>query len=179
MALQPTTVKIDLDLADLDRNLYTNQRFTMAQHPSETNLRFSVRLIAKALWFSEALSFGRGLAFPDEPALLEKSLDDRLLHWIDVGLPDLERITSSVRKAEQVSILAYGGLTHWQDKVLPKLARFKNLRIAYLEGDALQVLADGLQRSQQWSVLITEGTVFITVNDQQHQLQPQWLFGEN
>jgi len=178
MALQPTTLKVEINLSDLDRNVYSNQRFTLAQHPSETAERVCARLLATALWFSEALKFGRGLGFPDEPALLEESLDGQLLHWVDVGQPDLERITSSSRKAQQVSILAYGGLKSWPEKVLAKLGKLDNVKIAYLETEPLAILAQTLSRTLQWSVLISDGALYITTQDQQYTIQLQWLKGD-
>ena len=178
MALQPTTLKVEINLSDLDRNVYSNQRFTLAQQPSETAERVCARLLATALWFSEALKFGRGLGFPDEPALLEESLDGQLLHWIDVGQPDLERITASSRKALQVSILAYGGLKSWPDKVVAKLGKLANVKIAHLEPEPLAALAETLTRSVQWSVLISEGVLYITTQDQQFSIQLQWLKGD-
>ena len=83
MALQATPYKVELNLTDIDRNVYENLRFTVAKHPSETEERLCVRLIAYALWYHEQLAFGRGLSDVDEPALWEKSLDDRVLHWIE------------------------------------------------------------------------------------------------
>ncbi len=102
MALQSTPYKVELNLTDIDRNVYENLRFTVARHPSETEERLCVRLIAYALWYHEQLAFGRGLSDVDEPALWEKSLDDRVLHWIEVGQPDAERITGA-RAALSVS----------------------------------------------------------------------------
>jgi len=74
MALQATPYKVELNLTDLDRGVYENLRFTVARHPSETEERLGVRLIAYALWYSEQLAFGRGLSDVDESALWEKSL---------------------------------------------------------------------------------------------------------
>ena len=65
MALQATPYKVDLNLTDLDRSVYENLRFTVAKHPSETEERLAVRLIAYALWYHEQLAFGRGLS--DDP----------------------------------------------------------------------------------------------------------------
>ena len=75
MALQATPYKVELNLTDIDRNVYENLRFTVAKHPSETEERLAVRLIAYALWYHEQLAFGRGLSDVDEPALWEKSLE--------------------------------------------------------------------------------------------------------
>ena len=95
MAQPSTTYKFELNLTDLDRGVYENVRQTIARHPSETEERMAVRLLAYALWYNENLSFGRGLSDVDEAALWEKSLDDRVLHWIEVGQPDAERLTGA------------------------------------------------------------------------------------
>lgn len=98
MALPSTTYKIELNLTDMDRSVYENLRFTVARHPSETEERLAARLIAYALFYHEQLAFGRGLSDVDEPALWEKSLDDRVLHWIEVG----SRIASALPGARGV-----------------------------------------------------------------------------
>ena len=123
MALQATPYKIELSLTDLDRGVYENLRFTVARHPSETEERLAVRLIAYALWYDPQLAFGRGLSDVDEPALWEKSLDDRVLHWIEVGQPDAERMTWCSRRTERFSLVAYGNLRVWQAKVLDGVRR--------------------------------------------------------
>ena len=118
MAQPSTTYKFELNLTDLDRGVYENVRQTIARHPSETEERMAVRLLAYALWYNENLSFGRGLSDVDEAALWEKSLDDRVLHWIEVGQPDAERLTWCSRRTERTSLLAYGSLRVWQNKVV-------------------------------------------------------------
>src|SRR5690606_17302453 len=129
MALQATPYKIEMNLTDMDRNVYENLRFTVARHPSETEVRMSARLIAYALWYSEQLAFGRGRSDVDEPALWEKSLDDRVLHWIEVGQPDAERMTWCSRRTERVSLVAYGNLRVWQGKELDAVSNLKNLSV--------------------------------------------------
>ena len=99
-----------------------------------------MRLIAYALWYSEQLAFGLGLSDVDEPALWEKSLDGRILHWIEVGQPDAERLTWCSRRAERVSLLAYGNLRVWQSKVIDAVKGLKNLSIASIDSEALAAL---------------------------------------
>ncbi|QJQ95963.1 MULTISPECIES: YaeQ family protein [Halomonadaceae] len=178
MALSATPYKVELNLTDLDRGVYDTQRFTVARHPSETEQRLSARLLAHALWYSESLAFGRGLSDVDEPALWEKSLDGRVLHWIEVGLPDAERLTWCSRRAERVSLLAYGRVGVWESRVLPAVSTLKNLHIASLPEAPLAELARDLPRTINWSVMISEGTLFITDAQGQHELQPEWLMGE-
>ncbi|BAN50349.1 YaeQ family protein [Metapseudomonas resinovorans] len=178
MALQATPYKVDLNLTDLDRNVYENLRFTVAKHPSETEERLAVRLIAYALWYHEQLSFGRGLSDVDEPALWEKSLDDRVLHWIEVGQPDAERITWCSRRTERFSLVAYGNLRVWQTKVLDSVRTLKNINVVAVGQEALEELARDLPRSISWSLMISDGSLFVTDERGQHEIPLEWLAGE-
>ncbi|WP_120993896.1 YaeQ family protein [Stutzerimonas urumqiensis] len=178
MALQATPYKVELNLTDLDRGVYENTRFTVARHPSETEERLAARLIAHALWSDEQLAFGRGLSDVDEPALWIRSLDGRVLHWIEVGQPDADRLVWCSRRAERVSLLAYGNTRVWQSKVLDSVRAVKNLSVAALDQDALSALSDGLPRSVQWSVMISDGSLFVTDERGQHEIPLQWLKGE-
>lgn len=177
MALQSTPYKVELNLTDLDRHIYENLRFTVARHPSETEERLAVRLIAYVLWYHEQLAFGRGLSDVDEPALWERSLDDRVLHWIEVGQPDAERMTWCSRRAERVSVLAYGNLRVWQTKVLDGVRSLKNLNVVAVDGTVLETLARDLPRSIAWSVMISDGVLFVTDERGQHEVPLEWLLG--
>ena len=178
MALQATPYKIDLNLTDLDRGVYQNLRFTVARHPSETEERLAVRLIAYALFYSEQLAFGRGLSDVDEPALWEKSLDDRVLHWIEVGQPEAERITWCSRRTERFSLVAYGNLRVWQTRVLDGVRSLKNINVVGVDQAALENLAQNLPRALSWSVMISDGSLFVTDERGQHEIPLQWLAGE-
>lgn len=178
MALQATPYKIELNLTDLDRGVYENLRFTVARHPSETEERMAVRLIAYALWYDPQLAFGRGLSDVDEPALWEKSLDDRVLHWIEVGQPDADRMIWCSRRAERFSLAAYGNLRVWQTKVLDGVRNLKTLNVVAVDQAALENLARDMPRSLSWSVMISDGELFVTDERGQHEIPLEWLAGE-
>lgn len=178
MALQATPYKIELNLTDLDRGVYDTLRFTVARHPSETEERLAVRLIAYVLFYNEALAFGRGLSDVDEPALWEKSLDDRVLHWIEVGQPDADRLTWCSRRTERFSLVAYGNLRVWQTRVLEGVRSLKNINVVGVDQAALTELAQDLPRSLSWSVMISDGSLFITDERGQHEVPLEWLAGE-
>lgn len=178
MALQATPYKVEINLTDLDRHVYQDLRFTVARHPSETEERLAARLIAYVLWYDEQLAFGRGLSDVDEPALWEKSLDDRVLHWIEVGQPDAERITWCSRRAERFSLVAYGNLRVWQTKVLDSVRSLKKINVVAVEQEALETVSRDLPRAISWSVMISEGALFITDERGQHEVPLEWLIGE-
>lgn len=178
MALQATPYKVHLDLSDVDRNVYEALRMTVARHPSETEPRMTARILAYALWYQERLAFGRGLSDVDEPALWYKSLDDRIEHWIEVGQPDADRLIWCSRRAERVSLLVYGNARAWANKVLPAVAGQANLNIAALPQEPLDALAVDLPRSINWGVMITDGVLYVSDGDRQHELPLEWLQGE-
>ncbi|MCU0774680.1 MAG: YaeQ family protein, partial [Ideonella sp.] len=49
MALKSTIFKVELQLADIDHGVYTDHALTIARHPSETDERMMVRVVALAL----------------------------------------------------------------------------------------------------------------------------------
>ena len=89
MALKATVFKVELQIADMARNYYHDHALTLARHPSETDERLMMRLLAFALNASVRLAFGRGLSTDDEPDLWQKDLTGAIELWIDTGLPDL------------------------------------------------------------------------------------------
>ena len=74
MALKATIYKADLNIADMDRNYYQEHALTIARHPSETDERVMIRLLAFALHADPALTFGKDLFDVEEPALWLKDL---------------------------------------------------------------------------------------------------------
>jgi len=88
MALKATICKADLSVADIDRGYYADHALTIARHPSETDERMMVRVLAFALYADPQLAFGRGLSTEDEADLWQRDLTGAIERWIDVGLPD-------------------------------------------------------------------------------------------
>jgi len=87
MALRATVHKVQLSIADMERSYYQDHALTVARHPSETDERMLVRIMAFALNADERMAFGKGLSSDDEPALWSKDLTGNIEHWIDVGQP--------------------------------------------------------------------------------------------
>ena len=162
MALPSTIYRANIQLSDVDRGVYETIQTTVARHPSETEERLLARLMALALFHEEGLRFTRGICVGDEPDLWSKSPDDRVLAWIEVGLPEAERLIKAARHAEQVGLLACGNaLPNWEKQQLPKLANVPNLTIFTLDQDFLKRLISLLKRNITWEVTITEGTIYL------------------
>lgn len=164
MALPSTVYKAAIQLADLDRGVYELFQTTVARHPSETEERLVARLLALAIFAEPELAFTKGLCATDEPDLWVKGPDGRVRLWVEVGLPDADRIVKASRHAERVALLACGrALANWQQQSRAKLATVKNLSVVAIDQVFIAALAAQLARSINWSVTITEATLYLTV----------------
>src|SRR5881227_3379753 len=132
MALKATIFKPDLSVADIDRGYYRDHALTIARHPSETDERMMVRLLAFALHADERLEFGRGLSTEDEPTLWQRDLTGSIEKWIDVGLPDQREVRKACGRAREVHVLAYGGRAAelWWQGACEKLKRQDRLAVS-------------------------------------------------
>ena len=133
MALPSTIFRASLQLANVDRNLYESLQTTVAQHPSETEERLVARLLAYALSYEPGLTFTRGVGAADEPDLWVKGPDGRVMLWIEVGLPDPERLVKASRHVGRVVLFACGAsLPRWEVPTNPAIRTqpvMKNLNL--------------------------------------------------
>lgn len=164
MALKSTIFKAELSVADIDRGVYRDHALTIARHPSETDERMMVRLLAFALHADERLEFGRGLSAEDEPDLCRRDLTGIVEQWIDVGLPDERDVRKACGRAHNVFIYAYGGRSCalWWDKAGPSLARQPSLAVLEVPQEASRALAELADRSMKLQFTIQDGHVFVT-----------------
>lgn len=107
MALTSTTYNFDIELSDSDRGVYETLRCTVARHPSESIDYLVTRVLAYCMEYEDGLVFTKGLSDADEPALWSKSLDGRILKWIEVGAPSGERLHRAAKAARTVSVYTY------------------------------------------------------------------------
>jgi len=163
MALKSTILKAELSIADIDRGYYRDHALTIAQHPSETDERMMVRLLAFALHAHEALEFGRGLATDDEPDLWRRDLTGTVEQWIDVGLPDERDVRKACGRAREVHVLAYGGraVELWWQGARERLERQERLSVSEVPIEASRALAQLADRSMRLQVTIQEGHIFV------------------
>ncbi|RNC69065.1 MAG: YaeQ family protein [Desulfuromonadales bacterium] len=174
---QPSTIyRAGIQLSDIDRNLYETLQITVARHPSETAERLVARLLAYALFHEDDLEFTKGICAGDEPDLWVKGPDGRVTLWIEVGLPDPERLVKASRHAGRVILLACGSSRwRWEEQHLAKLAGISNLTVLGLDQGFLEQVVARLQRSIVWSLTITEGSLYLDVGGETLETLPVHL----
>jgi len=161
MALTATIRKAELQISDMDRGYYASHNLTLAQHPSETDERLMLRLLAFAMFADERLAFGRGLSTDDEPDLWRHDYGGEIEQWIDLGQPDESRVRKASNRSREVIVLGYGGQASetWWKKNAAALGRHKNLRVFDIAPDDSAALAALIARAMRFSVLIQDGEI--------------------
>jgi len=178
MATKATIYKALLNIANMDSHYYAEHNLTMAKHPSETDLRLMVRLIAFILNADEGLEFTKGISQDDEPDLWKKSLGGDIELWIDLGQPDEKRIKKACGRSEKVIIYTYqeGMAASWWKQIETSLTRFSNLQVIHLEMDSnIEDLAKRAM-SLQANILDNE----LTLIDEEHSIiirEKSWVNG--
>lgn len=156
--------KAEVQVSDMERGHYQTYNLTLARHPSETDERLMVRLIAFTLNADAALCFTKGLSTDDEPELWRKSLSDEIESWIELGQLDEKRLRRACGLAKQVIVYLYAekSANVWWSQQQDMVRRFSNLRIAMLTvvGDTrLESLA---QRNMSLHATVQDNQVWLS-----------------
>ena len=164
MALKATIFKAELQVSDLDRSHFGSHVLTLARHPSETDERMMVRLLAFALNAHDALEFGPGLSNEDEPDLVQRDLTGAIEHWIDVGLPDERAIRKASGRALHVTVYTYGGRSAdlWWEQNRVGLERLGNLAVVDVPEETSAALRGLAARTMKLDCTIQEGQVWLS-----------------
>lgn len=169
MALKSTIYKATVQIADIDHGYYADHALTLARHPSETDERMMVRLVALAFHAHElqsmcggdgTLTFGAGLSDPDEPDVWLRDFTGHIKRWIEVGQPDEKPILKACNKADAVAVYAFSHAADvWWKGLEHKLTRAKNLTVWRIPSGVAPQLVRMAERSMQLQATLQEGVL--------------------
>jgi len=184
MATKATIYKATLQLSDLDHHVYADHSLTVARHPSETDERMLIRLLAFALNAPSnsdqgTLELAKDMWDPDEPALWRKDLTGGIVHWIEVGQPDDKRLMRASSIAERVSVYSFNSSTSiWWQEIQNKITRARNLSVWQFPAEQSRSLLVLAQRSMQMQVTVQDGAVWIGDGEHSLEVTPIRLYGD-
>ena len=172
MAIKATIHKVRLQVADMDRNIYGDHELTIARHPSETDERMLIRVLAYALNVPADrekgdLVLAKSLWDVDEPDLWQVDLTGQVIHWIEVGQPDDRRLNKASSRAGKVTVYSYIASTPiWWAALVGKLNRAPKVEVWAIDPEASQALGKMVARTMAWQITIQDGMVWVsdTVN---------------
>ncbi len=182
MALKSTVFKANLSVADIDHGYYADHALTLARHPSETDERMMVRLVALALQAHRlqtvcggdgTLAFGAGLSDPDEPDVWLRDFTGQTRLWIEVGQPEDKPLAKACNKADAVVVYAFHHAAEvWWRGIESKLTRLDKLEVWRVPTEAAQALAGLAERSMQLQATIQEGALMLSNGQQTIEVEP-------
>ena len=178
MAQNATIYKVELSVSDMDRHYYETHKLTVAKHPSETDERLMLRIVAFALNAHEHLEMTKGLSTDDEPDLWQKSLSGEIDVWVALGLPSEKVLRQSCNKARNVIVYPYGGRTAdvWWEKIKGGVTRFSNLTIVNFPAADTAGLAKLAKRAMKLQINIQDGEIMIGTEDSAIYVTPEtWV----
>jgi uncharacterized protein YaeQ len=163
MALKATVFKAQVQISDMDRHYYESHALTLARHPSETDERMMVRLLAFCLFADPRLSFTKGLSSDEEPDLWQLGMTGEIERWIELGHPDERRLRKASGRAREVVVIGFGGRATdlWWQQNSAGLKRLGNLKVLDLERAQVEALTALVGRNMDLSCTIEGGHCWI------------------
>ena len=170
VALSATVFKAELGVSDVDHGYYADHALTVARHPSETDERMVVRLLAFALRAHRLrdvdgeLAFGPGLCVPGVADLQLTDYTGRILEWIDVGQPDARGLAKAAGRADRVLLFPFAaGTPAWWRTVGRRVAGLSNLSVERIPHQPVRQLAQAVERRVTAQVVVMGGQVSVTL----------------
>jgi uncharacterized protein YaeQ len=165
MALTATLYNFEINLSDVDRNVYETIAFKAAQQPSETDDYLIARVLAYALEYQEGIGFSGGIAEADQPAIFVRDLTETLKVWIDIGVPDAGRLHKASKAAPRVAVY-----THKDPRTLikalagEKIYRADALELYAIDRELIAGLVEKLDRRMRLDLSVTDRHLFVTID---------------
>jgi uncharacterized protein YaeQ len=163
VALTATIYTFEIELADVDRQVYESLVLRVARHPSETEEYLLTRVLAYCLEYTDGITFSKGLADPDEPALAVRDLTGTLRVWIDIGAPDAARLHKASKAAPRVAVY-----THRDPAILirqlagHRIHRVEALELYAIDRPLLAALAQQLDRRMAFTLAVTDRQLYVS-----------------
>jgi uncharacterized protein YaeQ len=164
MALTATIHNFDIQLSDVDRGVYETLALRVACHPSETEEYLVTRVLAYCLEYTEGISFGKGLAEPDEPAITVRDMTGAITTWIEIGSPDAERLHRASKASKRVAVYTHkDGAALVRQLSGARIHRAESVEIYAVSRPLLEALVARLDRRTRFDLAVTERHLYVTM----------------
>jgi Uncharacterized protein conserved in bacteria len=165
VALTATIYNFDIQLSDVDRSVYETLALRVAQHPSETVEYLATRVLAYCLEHTEGISFGKGLAEPDEPAITIRDLTGTLRSWIEVGSPDADRLHKASKASPRVAVYPVKDAAQFIRQLAgTRIHRAESIELYGIPRAVLDGLVERLERRTAFELAVTDRHLYLTID---------------
>jgi uncharacterized protein YaeQ len=168
MALTSTVYNFEITLNDADREVYETLSLRVALHPSESMEHMLTRVLAYCLEYEPGIAFSKGgVSEGDQPPVSIASPDGRIKTWIDVGLPDAERLNKASKAAERVTVYTHRDpATLKRQTAGQRIHRAENIAVVAIDRRFLEELVPLIDRRTSLELTVTGGQLYLTTGGQ-------------
>ncbi len=164
MALTATVYSFEVTLSDVDRGVYETLSFKVAQHPSESMDYMVTRLLAYCLEYCEGIQFGKGISQDEEPPVYARDLTGLLTLWVEVGMPDPDKVHRASKAAPRMAIYTHRDVVMIKRNFEGKqVHKSDELPLYALDPQFVRQLGNKIERRTQFDLSITEQELYLTI----------------
>jgi uncharacterized protein YaeQ len=165
VALTATIYNLAIELADIDRGVYETIDLRVARQPSETAEYMLMRILAYCLEYTAGIEMSQGVAAGDEPAVSVRDLTGRMTAWIEVGMPDADRLHRGMKLAGRAAVYTHRELRQLLGQLDGrKIHRASEIPIYSFDRGFVDELTPLIDRRTELSLSITERQMYVEVN---------------
>jgi uncharacterized protein YaeQ len=165
VALTATVYNFDIQLSDVDRNVYETLSFRAAKQPSETEEYLATRVLAYCLEYTEGIAFTKGLAEPDTPAVEVRDLTGALRAWIEVGSPDADRLHKASKASPRVAVYTYKDPMNLVRQLAgSRIHKAGQIDICGIDSALIAAFVQRLERRNTFELAVTDRHLYLTMN---------------
>ena len=171
VAQTATLYQFAIDLSDLDRGVYETLDLRVARHPSETMAYMLVRVLAYCLEYGEGIALTEGLSSGDEPAIVVRDLTGQISAWIEVGLPDADRLHRASKRAGRVAVYTHRDVRQLLAQLEgARIHRAAEIPVRAFPRTIVESIADRLDRRTSMALSVSGGEVFLSLGQDTYTL---------
>lgn len=165
MTPKSTVYQFSIQIGDVDRSVYREEKLPVALHPSESSEFMITRLLAWCLEWEEGIAFSRGIGAPDEPTISKRELDGALTLWVEIGAPSAERLHRAAKAAKRVSVYCHRAAEQVYQQLLRE-SIFKGEQISFysFEDGFITRLSSLMDRRNELHLSRADGVLYVVLN---------------
>ena len=171
MAQTATLYTLDVNLADIDRDVYKTFTLHVARHPSETAAYMLTRVLAYCLEYCDGIELTEGVSAGEEPALVVRDLTGTITAWIEVGLPDATRLHRGSKMAGRAAIYTHRDVQQLLTRLDGRrVYRADAIPIRAFDRHVIEEAAELVARRTELTVSVSDREIMLMVNDRSFEL---------
>ncbi|MGZ3691707.1 MAG: YaeQ family protein [Pseudobdellovibrio sp.] len=160
--------RFNIELSNIDREVYETLDFRVSQHPSEIASYLLTRTLAYALSYREGLEFSaQGLADPDSPALQLMGRHNSIDLWIEIGNASSRKLHKATKSAKEVQVYTYKNPEVLiNDMKANEVHKAEEIKIFAFDEKFISALEKILEKNNRWSLVIQQNQISVSVGEQ-------------